>query len=202
MMISLWYSNSMKNYRTIFSLAALAGALFLTGCASNPLNGEMGGVREVGNTSSLTGFFNYARNTWGREPATLQLPAPSDRPEVWIGNSLGEMVMYYAMADVALLGGSFKPLGGQNLIEAIACGCPVIMGPHTFNFEQAAREAQARGAALRVANMGEAVQAAVQAVTQPAKLQRLRQAGQNFSASYRGAAEGTAEVIAKVLARR
>lgn len=57
----------MKNYRTIFSLAALAGALFLTGCASNPLNGEMGGVREVGNTSSLTGFFNYARNTWGRE---------------------------------------------------------------------------------------------------------------------------------------
>ena len=142
------------------------------------------------------------RNTWGRDPTTLQLPAPSDRPEVWIGNSLGEMVMYYAMADVALLGGSFKPLGGQNLIESIACGCPVIMGPHTFNFEQAAREAQARGAAVRVANMGEAVQAAVQAVTQPAKLQRLRLAGQNFSASYRGAAEGTAEVIAKLLARR
>ena len=142
------------------------------------------------------------RNTWGREPGSLQLPAPSDQPEVWLGNSLGEMVMYYAMADVALLGGSFKPLGGQNLIEAIACGCPVIMGPHTFNFEQAAREAQARGAALRVANMGEAVQAAVQAVTQPAKLQRLRLAGQNFSASYRGAAEGTAKVIAKLLARR
>ena len=142
------------------------------------------------------------RSTWGREPASLQLPAPSDQPEVWIGNSLGEMVMYYAMAEVALLGGSFKPLGGQNLIEAIACGCPVVMGPHTFNFEQAAREAQARGAALRVANLGEAVQAAVQAATQPAKLQRLRQAGQTFSASNRGAAEGTTAAIVKGLARR
>jgi hypothetical protein len=53
-----------------------------------------------------------------------------------------------------------------------------------------------------VANLGEAVQAAVQAATQPAKLQRLRQAGQTFSASYRGAAEGTTAAIVKVLARR
>jgi hypothetical protein len=44
------------------------------------------------------------------------------------------MPLYYALADVALLGGSFAPLGGQNLIEAAACGCPLLMGPHTFNF--------------------------------------------------------------------
>ena len=57
------------------------------------------------------------------------------------------MPLYYAMADVALLGGSFAPLGGQNLIEAAACGCPLLMGPHTFNFEEAAELAIDAGAA-------------------------------------------------------
>ena len=61
------------------------------------------------------------------------------------------------LADVALLGGSFAPLGGQNLIEAAACGCPVVMGPHTFNFAEAAELAQEAGAALRVADMEEGV---------------------------------------------
>jgi 3-deoxy-D-manno-octulosonic-acid transferase len=63
------------------------------------------------------------------------------------------MPLYYASADVALLGGSFAPLGGQNLIEAAACGCPLLMGPHTFNFAQAAELALAAGAALRVADL-------------------------------------------------
>jgi 3-deoxy-D-manno-octulosonic-acid transferase len=67
--------------------------------------------------------------------------------DVWIGDSLGEMALYYGLADVALLGGSFAPLGGQNLIEAAACGCPVVMGPHTFNFAEAAQFAQEAGAA-------------------------------------------------------
>jgi 3-deoxy-D-manno-octulosonic-acid transferase len=63
------------------------------------------------------------------------------------------MPLYYALADVALLGGSFEPLGGQNLIEAAACGCPLLMGPHTFNFAAAAEDAIAAGAARRVADL-------------------------------------------------
>ncbi len=47
--------------------------------------------------------------------------------DVWLGDSLGEMALYYGLSSVALLGGSFAPLGGQNLIEAAACGCPVVM---------------------------------------------------------------------------
>ena len=62
---------------------------------------------------------------------------------------------YYGLADLALLGGSFEPLGGQNLIEAAACGCPVVMGPHTFNFADAADQALAAGAALRVNDIGQ-----------------------------------------------
>jgi 3-deoxy-D-manno-octulosonic-acid transferase len=47
---------------------------------------------------------------------------------------MGEMPAYYALADLALIGGTLLPFGGQNLIEAAACGCPVLLGPHTFNF--------------------------------------------------------------------
>ena len=55
--------------------------------------------------------------------------------------------------DVALLGGSFAPLGGQNLIEAAACGCPLLLGPHTFNFAAAAEDAIAAAAARRVPDL-------------------------------------------------
>ena len=93
--------------------------------------------------------------TVSRRSVWLDAPAPA---AVWIGDSLGEMALYYALADVALLGGSFAPLGGQNLIEAAACGCPVVMGAHTFNFGEAAQLAQEAGAARRVATMEEGVQ--------------------------------------------
>ena len=79
--------------------------------------------------------------------------------DVWLGDSLGEMALYYGLSDACLLGGSFAPRGGQNLIEAAACGCPVVMGPHTFNFTEAAGLAEAEGAALSVAGLPEAVQA-------------------------------------------
>ncbi|HRP98653.1 MAG TPA: lipid IV(A) 3-deoxy-D-manno-octulosonic acid transferase, partial [Rhodocyclaceae bacterium] len=65
--------------------------------------------------------------------------APDTR--VWLGDSMGEMFAYHAAADVALIGGSWLPFGGQNLIEACALGVPVVMGPHTFNFAQAAEQA-------------------------------------------------------------
>ena len=83
-----------------------------------------------------------------------------------------EMPAWYALADVALLGGSFAPLGGQNLIEAAACGCPVVMGPHTFNFSDAAELALAAGAATRVADMPDGVAAAVDARVAPRQRRR------------------------------
>ena len=64
------------------------------------------------------------RSSFGAEGG----PAAAD---VWLGDSIGEMPLYFALADVALLGGSFAPLGGQNLIEAAACGCPPPRGTLT-----------------------------------------------------------------------
>ena len=88
------------------------------------------------------GLFSLRRSSWSEMPPPESLAA-----DVWLGDSLGEMPLYYGCADVALLGGSFAPLGGHNLIEAAACGCPLLMGPHTFNFAEAADLALQAGAA-------------------------------------------------------
>ena len=115
--------------------------------------------------------------------------------DLWLGDSLGEMALYYGLADAALLGGSFAPLGGQNLIEAAACGCPVVMGPHTFNFAEAAALAEAEGAALRVAGMDEGVRAGLALLGDPAAQARAAQAGLGFAARHRGAAARTVAAL-------
>lgn len=69
---------------------------------------------------------------------------------VLLGDSMGEMFAYCAAADVAFVGGSLLPLGGQNLLEPLALGVPALVGPHTFNFAEATEHAIAAGAAARV----------------------------------------------------
>jgi len=125
---------------------------------------------------------------------------PGDAP-VWIGDSLGEMALYYGLADCALLGGSFEPLGGQNLIEAAACGCPVVMGPHTFNFAEAAELAQAAGAALRVASMEEGVRTAIDLAQDAPRREATAAAALSFAAAHRGAADRTAEAVLALIRR-
>ena len=139
------------------------------------------------------GFSVSRRSAWGDAP-----PAGAAAADVWLGDSMREMPAWYALADVALLGGSFAPLGGQNLIEAAACGCPIVMGPHTFNFADAAELALAAGAAVRVATMAEGVARAL-ALAQGEERQRRADAGIAFAAAHRGAAARTAQAIVRRL---
>ena len=148
------------------------------------------------------GFAVSRRSAWHDGP-----PAPGAldgvepaRPTVWLGDSLGEMALYYGLADVALLGGSFEPLGGQNLIEAAACGCPVVMGPHTFNFAEAAEQAQTAGAAQRVATMMEGLQAAAKLACQASALRAAQHAADAFARTHRGAGARLTEVVVQLLA--
>ena len=115
-----------------------------------------------------------------------------------LGDSMGEMALYYGAADVALLGGSFAPLGGQNLIEAAACGCPVVMGPHTFNFAQAADLALAAGAALRVADIDAGIAAALDLLGGPRQAE-MAACAVRFAAQHRGAAARMADRIVALL---
>ncbi len=107
---------------------------------------------------------------------------------VWLGDSLGEMFAYYQAADCALIGGSLLPYGGQNLIEACAVGCPVILGPHTENFKQAAEDAIAQGAAVRVGNAEAWADEAARLMQDDAARQRMGEAGKTFTAAHKGAA--------------
>jgi 3-deoxy-D-manno-octulosonic-acid transferase len=70
--------------------------------------------------------------------------------DVLLGDSMGEMAAYYSASDLVVMGGSLLPTGGQNLIEACANGCPVILGEHTYNFQQASEDAITCGAAVRI----------------------------------------------------
>jgi 3-deoxy-D-manno-octulosonic-acid transferase len=140
------------------------------------------------------GFSLARRSQWGEQPTLVELSA-----DVWLGDTLGEMALYYGMSDAALLGGSFAPLGGQNLIEAAACGCPVLMGPHTFNFEEAASLALQAGAALRCADMSEAVHGALALVQDAARAQAMAGAASGFAQAHRGAAARTRTALATYL---
>lgn len=146
---------------------------------------------EVAELIRANGLSLSRRSTWGEGAPPLA--------DVWLGDSLGEMAAYYALADAALLGGSFEPLGGQNLIEAAACGCPVLMGPHTFNFAEAARLAEAAGAARRVADMSAGISAVEALAHEADALASMREAAMSFAVAHRGAAGRMADALRNLM---
>lgn len=115
-------------------------------------------------------------------------PIPS-AASVLLGDSLGELLGYYAAAEVAFVGGSLLPLGGQNLLEAIAVGTPTLVGPHTFNFEEATAGAVEAGAAVRVEDAPALVNEVARLLGSEAERARLREAAIAFRAAHRGAAD-------------
>ena len=145
---------------------------------------------EVHQLLQRAGLSVSRRSTWAAAPGAA---------DVWLGDSIGEMALYYGLADVALLGGSFAPLGGQNLIEAAACGCPVVLGPHTFNFAEAAELACAAGAAQRVGDMAEGVEAACALVGDAERRAQARTQALDFAATHRGGAAATAAAVVELL---
>jgi 3-deoxy-D-manno-octulosonic-acid transferase len=121
--------------------------------------------------------------------------------QVVLGDSMGEMIAYYAACDVAFIGGSLLPLGGQNLIEACAVAKPVIVGPHTFNFAQATEQALACGAALRVHQADDLVQQLSTLLHDEPRLKLMAQSGERFVRDNRGATERAAKLIETLLPR-
>ncbi len=145
---------------------------------------------EVAELVTRHGFSLARRSQWGSAPGRVEMSA-----DVWLGDSLGEMALYYGLSDAALLGGSFAPLGGQNLIEAAACACPVFMGPHTFNFDEAASLALEAEAARRCDDLPAAIEAVQQLVQQPGRQQAMARAASRFAKAHRGAAARTRDAL-------
>ena len=143
---------------------------------------------EVASLITVAGFAVSRRGHW---------PIEGGDHSIWLGDSLGEMAFYCALASAGLLGGSFEKLGGQNLIEVLACGCPVVMGPHTFNFEEAATLAAQDHVAFRADTLESAIECSL-ALCTPDSF--ARNAASDFVAKHRGAAVKTATAIQKLLA--
>ncbi|KVC66432.1 3-deoxy-D-manno-octulosonic acid transferase [Burkholderia stagnalis] len=144
------------------------------------------------------------RSAWAADAAALAAGRPAAPPlpsdvTVLLGDSMGELGAYYAAADVAFIGGSLLPLGGQNLIEACAVGVPVLIGPHVFNFTQATADAVAAGAALQVEDPLDLAHVLDALFADHARRVAMGAAGAAFAARHRGATARSVDVLAALL---
>jgi 3-deoxy-D-manno-octulosonic-acid transferase len=106
---------------------------------------------------------------------------------------------YYASADICLVGGSLLPYGGQNLIEAMRMGKPVLIGEHTYNFKEVSVLALAQEAALLVKDAAEIRQTIETLLENPEKQAEMGAAGLAICMASLGATEKTLSLIAKNL---
>jgi 3-deoxy-D-manno-octulosonic-acid transferase len=121
----------------------------------------------------------------GVDPATAVL----------LGDSMGEMFAYYSACDLAFVGGSLLPLGGQNLIEPCALGKPVLIGPHTFNFALLTEQAIAAGAALCIRDNKELVLEANKLLVNDAARRSMGEHALEFAHTHRGATARTVGLL-------
>jgi 3-deoxy-D-manno-octulosonic-acid transferase len=115
--------------------------------------------------------------------------------EVLIGDSMGEMFAFYGSVDIAFIGGSLLDFGSQNLIEAAACGTPILIGPSTRNFADAAREAVTCNAALAIRDAADLVNQVSALLGNADRLRLMGEAGSSFAARHRGATARTLELL-------
>lgn len=148
----------------------------------------------------VAGLLRQRHIAFARRTALTDALTPiADDCAVLLGDSMGEMPSYYAAADCAFIGGSLMPLGGQNLIEACALGVPVLIGQHTFNFAQAADEAVAAGAAVRVTDAEQLLTEARRLLKDSAARKSMREAGLAFVQAHRGATARTLAICERFL---
>ena len=127
---------------------------------------------------------------------------PSDNQRIYLGDTMGEMAFYYAASDVALIGGSFMPLGGQNLIEALAAGTPVVVGPSMYNFAEPTRLALAAGAAVQADGPAGAVRQALELLADEPRRAAMAQAGRELCEAHRGATHRQLAVCRRLIEGR
>jgi 3-deoxy-D-manno-octulosonic-acid transferase len=118
---------------------------------------------------------------------------------VVLGDSMGEMSFYYALSDIVIMGGSLLPLGGQNFIEACALGRPIILGEHTFNFQQASADVIDARAAIRINDVGDLVKAMDLLLTNHQVKEEMSTNALNFANQHTGATKKIIAVVQQTL---
>ncbi len=130
-----------------------------------------------------------------------QREKPEPRHAVYLADTLGELGLFYRLAQVAFVGKSLVPEGGQNPLEPARLGCPVLFGPHMTNFAELAADLLRAGAARRVED-GAALAAAVsEVIAEPALRRCMAERGLAVARSASGVLEATLAALAPLLER-
>ena len=115
--------------------------------------------------------------------------------QVWLGDSMGELLAYYLCADVAFVGGTLAPVGGQNILEPLQCGKPTLFGLSTFNFQQICHEALKAQAAIQIESAKQWQEVTEQLLADAQAQTTLVLNAQTFTRSFRGASRKIAQSI-------
>ena len=139
----------------------------------------------------------------GLQVATRTLTLlPETDDAVFVIDTLGELMLFYACADVAFVGGSLQPVGGHNLLEPAAVGAAIVTGPHLHNFSDIAEQLR-QADAVRIGADTDAVGAALDALLDaPDERARMAAAGRRLVEQGRGALQRTMTLIAADIASR
>ena len=118
--------------------------------------------------------------------------------DVYLGDTMGELSLMYASSDLAFVGGSLVPLGGQNILEPCALGVPVVFGPHMFNFPDISRWTIKEGAGRMVQNEQEMQEVLAELLANPSLRDEIGGNGVRFIQAHRGALEKNYELIERL----
>lgn len=115
--------------------------------------------------------------------------------DIMIGDTMGELQRLYSAADIAFVGGSLVRVGGHNVLEACAVGCPVLFGPHMFHFEEIGAMALDEGVGRQVHDAGSLAEAVLLYLEQADLRLAAGEAARRLVAGNRGALDRTLELI-------
>jgi 3-deoxy-D-manno-octulosonic-acid transferase len=121
---------------------------------------------------------------------------------VFLGDTMGEVPLFYSASDVAFVGGTLVPIGGHNLLEPAALGLPVLAGPHLFNTQEIANLFNRVGALTLVRDETELARAVTRLLGNFADAKRLGEAGRQLVLDNRGALDRLLELVEPLIARR
>lgn len=119
--------------------------------------------------------------------------------DIFIGDTMGELLTFYAASDIAFVGGSLVKKGGQNPLEPAAIGLPILTGPHTFNFALITEQLQQRGIEIQVNNSQELAEQVMALLADPAKRQQVGNEAKKFIGENKGSVIKHLEFIERLI---
>ena len=118
-----------------------------------------------------------------------------ENTQVLLGDSMGELLSYYSVCDIAFIGGSLTDTGGQNMLEAAATSKPILFGPSVFNFEQIAQLLLEKDAAIQVDDADDLMKTISSLLLDDPKRQKLGENAKNLLEKHRGAIDRLMKLI-------